>query len=76
VIIGDGIAGAAAAETIRKKNDEDVDIKVFTDESEPLYNRIMLKTYMKGTLPKQYTRVHDENWYDKRDIDLFFERPE
>jgi len=33
----------------------------------------MLKTYMKGTLPKQYTRVHDENWYDKRDIDLFFE---
>jgi len=27
VIIGDGIAGAAAAETIRK-NDEDVDIKV------------------------------------------------
>jgi len=33
----------------------------------------MLKTYMKGTLPKQYTRVHDENWYDKRDIDLFLE---
>jgi NAD(P)H-nitrite reductase large subunit len=69
VIIGDGIAGATAAETIRKQ-DEDAEIRIFTDESEPLYNRIMLKTYMKGTLPKQYTKVHDENWYDKRDIQL------
>jgi NAD(P)H-nitrite reductase large subunit len=72
VIIGDGIAGAAAAENIRRE-DEEADIRVFTDEPEPLYNRIMLKTYMKGTLPKQYTRVHDENWYDKRDIDLHLE---
>ena len=69
VIIGDGVAGATAAETIRKR-DEDADIEVFTDDSEPLYNRIMLKTYMKGSLPKQYTRLHDENWYEKRDIEL------
>lgn len=72
VIIGDGNAGATAAETIRK-NDEEASVTVLTDESEPLYNRIMLKNYMKGTLPKQYTRVHDENWYDKRDIDLHLE---
>jgi NAD(P)H-nitrite reductase large subunit len=72
VIIGDGIAGATAAEEIRNK-DEEAEIKVFTDESEPLYNRIMLKTYMKGTLPKQYTRVHDRNWYKKRDIELHLE---
>ncbi len=69
VIIGDGNAGATAAETLRKE-DEEIDIKVLTEESEPLYNRIMLKNYMKGTLPKQYTRVHDEKWYDKRDIEL------
>lgn len=72
VIIGDGVAGATAAETIRNE-DAEADIKIFTDESEPLYSRIMLKTYMKGSLPKQYTRVHDENWYDKRDIDLNLE---
>ncbi len=69
LIIGDGIAGATAAKTIRE-NDEDADIKVFTDDSEPLYNRIMLKTYMKGRLPKQYTRMHDKSWYEKRNIDL------
>ncbi len=72
IIVGDGVAGATAAEEIRKK-DEDAEIHIFTDETEPLYNRIMLKTYMKGSLPKQYTRLHDENWYDKRDIQLHLE---
>jgi len=72
VVIGDGNAGATAAETLRKE-DEEASITVLTDESEPLYNRIMLKNYMKGTLPKQYTRVHDESWYEKRDIDLHLE---
>ncbi len=72
VVIGDGNAGATAAETLREE-DEDADIKVLTDESEPLYNRIMLKNFMKGTLPKQYTQVHDESWYEDRDIDLELE---
>lgn len=72
IVIGDGIAGATAAENIRDR-DEEAEIIVFTDESEPLYNRIMLKNYMKGSLPKQYTRVHDENWYESRDIELHLE---
>lgn len=72
VIIGDGVAGATAAETVREE-DNDAEITVLTDESEPLYNRIMLKSYMKGQLPLQYTRVHDENWYEKRDINLQLE---
>jgi len=73
LIIGDGIAGATAAKRIRDES-EDADVKIFTDESEPLYNRIMLKSYMKGDLPaKKFTRVHDRNWYDKRDIDLYLE---
>ena len=72
LIVGDGVAGATAAEKLREK-DEEASIKIFTDEDEPLYNRIMLKTFMKGTLPAQYTKMHDENWYDKRDIDLYLE---
>ena len=72
VIIGDGVAGATAAEKIRNEDDE-ASIKVFTDESQALYNRIMLKTFMKGSLPAQYTQMHDEDWYDKRDIELHLE---
>lgn len=71
LVIGGGVAGSAAVETLRKETDDPVTL--VTDESEPLYSRIMLKNYMKGTLPKQYTRVHDENWYEKRDIDLHLE---
>ena len=72
VIIGDGVAGAAAAERIRKEDDE-ASVKVFTDESQALYNRIMLKTFMKGTLPAQYTQMHDMGWYEKKDIELHLE---
>lgn len=72
IVIGDGVAGATAAEKLREMNGS-AEIHVFTDESEPLYNRIMLKTYMKGSLPKQYARMHDENWYEKRDIELHLE---
>ena len=73
LIIGDGVAGATAAGKIREK-DEEASIRVFTDESEPLYNRIMLKSYMKNELPdKKFTRVHDEAWYEKRDIELHLE---
>ncbi|MFB6207831.1 MAG: NAD(P)/FAD-dependent oxidoreductase [Candidatus Nanohaloarchaea archaeon] len=72
LIIGNGSSGATAAETLRKE-DEDADITVVTDDSEALYNRIMLKNYMKGTLPLQYSRVHDRKWYEKRDIELHLE---
>ncbi|MFP4038737.1 MAG: NAD(P)/FAD-dependent oxidoreductase [Candidatus Nanohaloarchaea archaeon] len=73
VIIGDGVAGATAAEKLRKE-DEEASIKVFTEESEPLYNRIMLKSYMKGELPgKKFARMHDKAWYEKKDIELFLE---
>jgi NAD(P)H-nitrite reductase large subunit len=63
------VAGATAAERLREAEPE-ADIAVLTDEEEPLYNRIMLKSYMKGSLPKKYTRMHDEEWYEKREIDL------
>lgn len=73
LIIGDGVAGATAAETVREE-DGDAEITVLTDEPDPLYNRIMLKSYMKGDLPApKFTRMHDENWYEKRDIDLELE---
>ncbi|MFB6190273.1 MAG: NAD(P)/FAD-dependent oxidoreductase [Candidatus Nanohaloarchaea archaeon] len=73
VVIGDGIAGATAAETLREEDGE-ADVTVLTDEPEPLYNRIMLKSYMKGDLPAtKFTKMHDQGWYDKRDINLELE---
>jgi NAD(P)H-nitrite reductase large subunit len=69
VIIGDGIAGSSAAETIREA-DPDGEITVITDEGEALYNRILIKEFAKGKLPEAPISIHDPDWYDERDIDL------
>ena len=69
VIIGDGVAGSSAAETLREK-EPDADITVVTDEGEALYNRILIKEFAKGKLPEAPISIHDESWYTDRDIDL------
>ncbi|RQG86919.1 NAD(P)/FAD-dependent oxidoreductase [Natrarchaeobius halalkaliphilus] len=69
VIIGDGISGSSAAETLREE-DPDSEITVITDEGEPLYNRILIKEHAKGKLPEAPISIHDETWYDEREIEL------
>ena len=69
VIIGDGIAGSSAAETIREE-EPDADVTVITDEGEALYNRILIKEFAKGKLPEAPISIHEEEWYEERDIDL------
>jgi len=58
VIIGDGVAGSSAAEVLADRTD-DAGITVLTVESEPLYNRILIKEYAKGTVPEETVRIHD-----------------
>lgn len=69
VIIGDGIAGSSAAETIREA-DPAADITVLTDEGEALYNRILIKEFAKGKMPEGPISIHQPDWYDERDIEL------
>jgi NAD(P)H-nitrite reductase large subunit len=69
VIIGDGIAGSSAAETIRE-TDPAADITVLTDEGETLYNRILIKEFAKGKMPEGPITIHQPEWYDERDIDI------
>jgi NAD(P)H-nitrite reductase large subunit len=69
VIIGDGIAGSSAAETLREEA-PDAEITVITDEGEALYNRILIKEFAKGKLPEMPVSIHEPSWYEERDIDL------
>lgn len=68
VIIGDGIAGATAAVTLRKRSGDP--ITVLTDEGEPLYNRVTIKDFAKGTIADEKCKIHDLQFYDKNDIEL------
>ena len=69
VIIGDGIAGSSAAETIRE-TDPNADVTVITEEGEALYNRILIKEFAKSKLPEAPISIHDPSWYEEREIDL------
>ncbi len=69
VIIGDGIAGATAAEEIRE-NDPSGQITVITDEPVPLYNRVATKDLAKGDKATEDLMMHDMGFYKKHDIDL------
>ncbi len=69
VIIGDGIAGATAAETLRA-SDPDAEIVVVTNEGEALYNRVQIKDFAKGVREEEKCRIHDGKWYQDRRIDL------
>ena len=69
VIVGDGIAGSSAAETIREA-DPDADVTVLTDEGEALYNRILIKEFAKGKLPEAPISIHEPEWYEERNVEL------
>lgn len=70
VIVGDGVAGSSAAETIREESPE-ATITILTEEGEPLYNRILIKEFAKGKIPPDPLAIHDESWYTERDIELW-----
>lgn len=69
VIVGDGIAGSTAAETLREHS-PDASVTVITDEGTPLYNRILIKEHAKGKLPEAPLHIHDQSWYSDRGIEL------
>lgn len=67
LIIGNGIAGLSAAEAIRERN-RTASIVMISQEEYDTYNRPMLtKTMMAKLSPKQIA-VHDEAWYQEKNI--------
>jgi NAD(P)H-nitrite reductase large subunit len=72
VIIGNGVAGTTAAETLRK-NDPNCSIHLLTNEPHPLYNRVSLPRFLQGKLQEQKVMIHDFAWHEQRNIQLITE---
>lgn len=72
VILGDGVAGHTAAETIREE-DGDAAIDVFTTEAYPFYDRIGLRDYVRKGRDIDDLIIEDVDWYQEHDIDLHLE---
>ena len=70
VIVGGGLAGAKAAETLRTEG-FDGEIVLFGDESEVPYERPPLsKDYLLGKKPRESAYVHPAEWYAENSVDL------
>ncbi len=68
-IVGNGVAGDAAASVIRER-DPKSEVIMFTEEGRAFYNRILLKEFAKGKLGQDSVVIRDEDWYLNRGIDL------
>src|SRR5213078_3881881 len=72
VIIGNGIAGTTAADTLRK-NDPSCSIHLLTNEPYPLYNRVSLPRFLQGVIVEQKVMIRDFAWHEQRNIKLITE---
>jgi NAD(P)H-nitrite reductase large subunit len=72
VIIGNGIAGTTAADTLRK-NDPNCSIHMLTNEPYPLYNRVSLPRFLQGVIVEQKVMIRDLAWHEQRNITLVTE---
>lgn len=73
LIIGGGIAGTTAAETIRK-HDTNGTIVIVSDEAHRLYSRVLLPHYIRGRVMREFVFLKSLEWYEKSSIVLKHER--
>src|SRR3989338_7349270 len=73
VIIGGGIAGITAAETIREL-DSSGTIAVFTKEAHLLYSRVLLPSFLKGVIRKDQLFLRTFGDFEKSQITIFLKR--
>ncbi len=69
VIIGNGVAGATAAEKILA-GDPQGKITIFSEEKDPFYYRPRLPELIAGTSGLEEFTLRDRAWYQARGIDL------
>ena len=72
VIVGNGVAGTTAADTLRK-NDPNCSIHLLTNEPYPLYNRVSLPRFLQGVIQEQKVMIRDFAWHEQRNIQLVTE---
>jgi nitrite reductase (NADH) large subunit len=69
VIVGGGVAGTTAADTIRQRDEEGF-ITILTDEPYPLWSKIRLPELFSGSIAPKDLIIRKPNWYERQDIDL------
>ena len=71
LVIGGGVAGVTAAEEIRRRDSRGT-ILILSQESEPLYSRVLLPQYVRGKIERQKVYLRSLEQYAHHRIDYFF----
>jgi nitrite reductase (NADH) large subunit len=69
LIIGNGVAGTTAAENIRKQDNEG-EITIFSDEALPFYYRLRLNELISGDTSETQLVAKKESWYEDQNMSL------
>lgn len=72
MIIGNGVAGTTAAETLRK-GDADCQITLLTNEAHPLYNRVALPPFLKHRVSAQKVFLRTLAFHEQNRLNLVTE---
>jgi 3-phenylpropionate/trans-cinnamate dioxygenase ferredoxin reductase subunit len=70
VIVGAGLAGAKAAQTLREEGFEGHLVLVGAEDERPYERPPLSKEYLRGDVGRERVYVHDEGFYAENDIDL------
>jgi 3-phenylpropionate/trans-cinnamate dioxygenase ferredoxin reductase component len=70
VIVGGGLAGAKAAETLRAEGFDGRIVLVSGEEELPYERPPLSKGYLQGTVGRESARVHPPDWYGAQGVEL------
>lgn len=69
LIVGSGIAGVSAAETVRRVSPDSTITLVGTEGEFPYY-RLNLTRYLAGEIKRDALSIHSANWFEEQGIEL------
>ncbi len=69
VVVGAGIAGVAAVESLRGTG-SDAEVTLISQEAELPYYRLNLTRYLAGEVAEDDLRIHPESWYQQQNVRL------
>jgi 3-phenylpropionate/trans-cinnamate dioxygenase ferredoxin reductase subunit len=70
VIVGAALAGAKAAEALREEGFEGRVVLIGSEDELPYERPPLSKEYLRGEVPREKPRVHEEGFYESHDIEL------
>ncbi|NUR84880.1 MAG: FAD-dependent oxidoreductase [Nonomuraea sp.] len=70
VIVGAGLAGAKAAQTLREEGSDDEVVLIGAETERPYERPPLSKEYLQGRSEREQIFVHEPGWYADNDVDL------